>query len=203
MAIAERARVWNVIIVAVAVATVGAGTPGPAHAGKKRKSGVTPAAKADPADAGRELRRMMLTTPPKDFGVKPSPEFPRVFAILMDWPLGDNQIATVVSASTGDASLYTTSRFGIIGGVGHEKVRAAAKAMVKASDRHVAAARPTSEFPYPREGRVRFYFLTFDGVRVIDTDLARIENGTSAYAELFGLGQGVLTALRLISQKRE
>ncbi len=145
---------------------------------------------------------MMLTTSPKELGVTPTKEFPRVHGILIDWPLADKLIATVFSSSTGAASLYTTSTFGVIGGEGHDAVRAAAKALVRASDRHFAAAKPTSEFPYPGDGRVRFYFLTFDGVRVIDTGLAAINDGTSEYAELFGLGQAVLTELRLITEKR-
>jgi len=144
---------------------------------------------------------MVLTTSPKEFGAKPTKEFPRVYAILMDWPIGD-QVATIFSSSTGAASLYTTSAFGIIGGEAHATVRAAAKALVKASDRHFTAANPTTEFPYPREGRVRFYLLTFGGVRVIDSDMASIQNGTSKQAELFELGQAVMTELRLVSEKR-
>ena len=69
---------------------------------------------------------MMLTTSPQEIGVKPTKEFRRVYGILMDWPIGE-QIATVFSSSTGAASLYTTSTFGIIGGEGHETVRAAAR----------------------------------------------------------------------------
>ena len=143
---------------------------------------------------------MMLTTPARERGAKPTTEFPRVHAILMDWPIGD-QVATVFSSATGAASLYTTSTFGIIGGEGHETVRAAATALVKASAQHLTAAAPTTEFPYPREGRVRFYFVTFDGVRVIDTDLATITSGTSKYSELFELGQAVLTELRRVVDK--
>ena len=62
---------------------------------------------------------MMLTTPPVRTGEKPTKEFPRVYGILMDWPVGE-QTATVFSSSSGAASLYTTSTFGIIGGEGHE-----------------------------------------------------------------------------------
>jgi len=146
---------------------------------------------------------MMLTTPPREMGVTPTKEFPHVYGVLMDLPVGAQQVATVFSSSTGGASLYTTSTFGILGGEGHEKVRAAAKAFVKAADRSYTAAIPATEFPYPGEGRVRFYFLTFNGVRVVDTDLASIVSGASKYAELFGLGQAVLTELRLITEKRD
>jgi hypothetical protein len=153
-------------------------------------------------DAGRSLRRMMLTMSPKEIGISPSAEFPRVYGVLMDWPL-DEVTATVFSASDGAASLYTTSTFGIIGGQNHESVRTAAKKFVKAVDRFYDAATPTTEYPYPAADRVRFYLLTFDGVRVIDTDLASINNRTGKYADLFGLAQDVLTELRQVSEKIE
>src|SRR5215213_9365211 len=69
------------------------------------------------ADVGRELRRLMLTTTAEKVGEKPSKEFPRVFGVLMDFPIGENT-ATIFSTSVGAASLYTTSTFGIIGGEG-------------------------------------------------------------------------------------
>jgi hypothetical protein len=62
------------------------------------------ALKQNPGDAGRGLRLMMLTTPPAKTGDKPSKDFPRVYGILMDWPIGE-QTATVFANSTGAASL--------------------------------------------------------------------------------------------------
>jgi hypothetical protein len=72
---------------------------------------------------------------------------------------------------------------------------------VRTADRFFDDSSPTTEYPYPTAGRVRFYFLTFDGVRVIDTELASIMNLTSKYTELFGLGQTVLTELRHVTEK--
>jgi hypothetical protein len=157
-----------------------------------------PDPKKNPADMGRALRQMMLTTAAEKTLTKPTAEFPRIYAVLMDWPVGE-QIATVFSASTGDASLYTTSTFGIIGGQGHETVRNAAMKFVRTADRYFDSSGPTSDYPYPTAGHVRFYFLTFTGVRVVDAELASIDNGTSKYRELFGLGQDVLTELRLVA----
>ncbi|MCE9591855.1 MAG: hypothetical protein K8S99_15190 [Planctomycetes bacterium] len=157
--------------------------------------------KGKPTDMGRDLRMMMLTMPPEKMGQKPTAEFPRIYGILMDWPLGEHT-ATVFSTSAGAASLYTTSTFGVIGGEGHEKVRMAAMSFVRAADGFFDASTPTTEYPYPTADRVHFYFLTFGGVRVSDTDLASIINRTSKYAELFGLGQAVLTELRLVTEKR-
>lgn len=153
-------------------------------------------------DAGRSLRLMMLKMSPKEIDISPSAEFPRVYGVLMDWPL-DNTTATVFSASDGAASLYTTSTFGIIGGQSHELVRTAAKKFVKEAGRFYDAATPTTDYPYPASDRVRFYLLTFDGVRVIDTDMASINNGAGEYAKLFGLAQVVLTELRRASEKTE
>ncbi len=158
--------------------------------------------KKNPAEAGRALRQMMLTTPPEKTGDKTHKEFPRIYGILMDWPIGE-QTATVFSTSTGAGSLYARSTFGIIGGDGHQTVRTAAMNFGRGADRYFDAATPATEYPYPRADRVRLYFLTFDGVRVIDTDLASITNRTSKYAELFGLGQAVLTELRLVTEKRQ
>jgi hypothetical protein len=153
-------------------------------------------------NAGHDLRLMMLTTPPATIGEKPTAAFPRVYGILMDWPIS-GQTATVFSSSSGAASLYTTSTFGIIGGEGHESVRVAAINFVRAADRLFDSATPTTNYPYPDANHVRFYLLTFDGVRVLDTDFAAISNHTSKYADYFGLGQEVLTELRLVTQKRQ
>jgi hypothetical protein len=154
----------------------------------------------DPADAGKELRRMMLRMPPQDLGVSPTKEFPSVYGILMDWPIGE-QTATIFSTCTGSASLYTTSTFGIIGGEGHAAVRAASAAFVKAAGRFYESAASTSDYPYPAADKVRFYLLTFHGVRVIETDMPSITRGAGLYAELFGLGQAVMTELRLSKAK--
>jgi hypothetical protein len=69
----------------------------------------------------------------------------------------------------------------------------------RAADRYFDDAVPTTEYPYPASDRVRFYLLTFQGVRVIETELAPIATGTGKYAELFGSGQDVLTQLRLVT----
>lgn len=154
-------------------------------------------------DAGRRLRMMMLATPPGEFAVVPSQEFPRIYGVLMDWPVGDGEVATVFSTSDGAASIYTTSSFGIIGGEAHEAVRAAARTLVRAADRFHDTAVPTTDYPYPASDRVRFYFLSFQGVRVIETDLASLVDGTNEFADLARLGHGVWTELRLIHEASE
>jgi hypothetical protein len=172
----------------------------PADATKKADATMPPQQNADPADAMRQLRLKMLTTNPTDFGIQVTAEFPKVYGALAEFLIGDNTV-TVVSLCDGNASLYTTSTFGVIGGQAHETVRTAATAFVNAAQPYHDAAIATTEFPYPESGRVRFYLLTFSGVRVIDTDLASIEAGSNQYGGLFEKANNVLTELRMTTQK--
>lgn len=149
---------------------------------------------------GRELRSMFLATPPEKMGLKPTTDFPRVFAVVLDWPVGE-QIATVVSAADGTASLYTTASFGILGGQFHEAVRTAAQQFVHSAESLHDDAVPATDYPYPARGRVRFYLRTFAGLRVIEADAASIYSGRNRYSHLFALGQNVLTELRKVSSQ--
>ncbi len=150
------------------------------------------------AEIMRELRLKMLSTKPAEYGLKPAPEFPHVSGLVMDWPLEKGPVVTLVSHATGDASLYTTGTFGVMGGIGHESVRAAATNCIKVAQKFYNAATPTKDFPYPKPDRVRFYLICYDEVRVIDADLAAIKNKTDNTRELYTAAQDVITELRLV-----
>ena len=156
--------------------------------------------KPDPADAMRQLRHRTLTAKPAEFGIQETEEFPKVYGALAEFPIGDST-ATIVSLCDGNASLYTTSTFGVIGGQSHETVRNAATAFVKATQAYCDDATTTTDFPYPKSDRVRFYLLTFSGTRFIDTDLASIEAGSNKYSGLFEKANDVLTQLRLMAEQ--
>jgi hypothetical protein len=154
-----------------------------------------------PDQMGRELRTMFLSTKPELLSIKPNIEYPRVFGVAMDWPIGEH-IATLVSLSDGTASLYTTSTFGIIGGAGHASVKSAAQRFVKASDHYFSDTAVTTAHPYPGKERVRFFLLAFDGLRTVETEAAPIYSGSGKYSSLFGDGQAVLTELRKVTERR-
>ncbi|WP_417069908.1 hypothetical protein [Niveibacterium terrae] len=153
------------------------------------------------ADVMRELRLRALSAPAEHFGISPSRDFPRTYAVLIDFPIND-QTATIVSFSDGSSSLYTTSTFGIIGGGAHEKVKLASQRLIVAADEFFERAEPTEEYPYPGKGKVCFYLVTFQGVRVLETALSDIESAQSELSSLFWAGQEVLTQLRLSTEKR-
>jgi hypothetical protein len=148
-----------------------------------------------PADMMRAMRTGWLTRIPEKGSFTRTDE---VVAVVMDWPLGE-QTATVLSSSGGDASLYTTATFGIIGGIGHEKVRKAAVEFVGAAQRFLKLTTPTTSFPYPDGAALRFYMVTPSGTRVVSFPLADTEKLGSPARELFSYGQQVLTELRQIT----
>lgn len=154
--------------------------------------------KASNADAMRELRVMMLKTPPAEMGFQPSEEFPHVFAVLMDWPV-ELAIATVRGDCSGGASLYTTGTFGIIGGEGHERVRQAAKSFVRVGERFCERAVATTDFNYPNKENIRFYLVCFDGVRIIETNAANLAAKGGEFLDLYIEGQKLLAELRMVS----
>ena len=123
---------------------------------------------AEAQHAGRALRQKMLRMTPVEAGAAPTLKFPRVYGVLMDVPISSQHAATVFANAQGDASLYTTGTFIITGGSAYETVRKAALAFVEAADSFYDAATPTTAFPYPAVDKVRFYLLTFQGVRMLD-----------------------------------
>jgi len=149
---------------------------------------------------GVGLRRMILTTPPEEVGLAPDQEFPKVYGVLTDWNLGD-QVASIMAMKDGTASLYTTSTFGIIGGQGHENVRQAATNYVKCAGKYFESSTPTTDIPYPEYGKVNFYLLTYDGLRLCVGNQGSIDRGTDQTRALFEEAQNLLTELRIITQE--
>lgn len=151
-----------------------------------------------PADMMREMRTRWLTLVPEKGSYQSEDE---VIAVVMDWPLDDNTI-TVLSSSGGDASLYTTGTFGIMGGIGHEKVRKAAIAFTACAQRFLKLTTPTNEFPYPDRQTLRFYMVTPSGVRTVSFPLAEIDQHDSPARALYGAGHDVVTELRLTTPQK-
>ncbi len=154
------------------------------------------------AEMMRQMRLKQLTTPPSELSQKPTSEFPRVCAVLMDWPIEAGTV-TVVARTTGDASVYTDGTFGVLGGIGHESVRRAATNCVRVAQRHFEPATATMDYPYPKAGRVRFYLVGYDGVRVIDGDLEAVRTGKDKCSDLYEAAQSVITELRMITQQQK
>ncbi len=151
------------------------------------------------ANSGKALRLLVMTTPAKKLEFVPEQDYPKVYGVITDWRLGD-QTASILAMKDGSASLYTTSTFGIIGGQGHDAVRKAAQECVKTAGRYYGKSNPVSDYPYPKPGKVNFFLLTYDGVRLCVGEEDEINKGRDQTASLFAAAQNVLTALRLLTQ---
>ena len=158
--------------------------------------------KKSPAEMMREMRLKQLTMAPSELGQKPTAEFPKVCAVLMDWPI-EAQTITVVARTTGDASIYTTGTFGVLGGVGHEPVRVAATNFISVAEKHFDTAKATSDFSYPKTDHVRFYLVGYGEVRMIDRNLEAVRSGRDNCSDLYEAAQRVITELRLITQHQK
>lgn len=123
------------------------------------------------------------------------------YGVLMEFKI-DDAIFTLTSFGTGDASLYWSTGGGVIGGIGHDSVRAAAKKFVAESKKYTNQMVKTETFPPPENSNVRFYVLTTKGI--LTTEVNEQELGEQKYilSPLFYAGQDVITALRLVTDKK-
>lgn len=149
--------------------------------------------KQDPANMMKTMRLEWLQRPPTPGSYKTDDD---VVAVLMDWPIGDN-IATVLASSLGDASLYTSSTFGIIGGIGHEKVRNAALQFAQCAQHFLHITHFSTDYGYPDGNKIKISAVTPKGVRSIVFEMKDVEDQNSPAYALFACGQIVLTELRL------
>ena len=183
-----------VIAVVIALSAAAAWTIWRGRVGSPRANKAT-----SQADAGKRLRLMALTTPADKCGFRSDADYPKVYGVIADWTHGD-LTASILAMRGGTASLYTTSSFGIIGGEGHAKVRRAADACVKVAGQYYDQGIPAADFAYPKEGKVYFYLLCYEGVRLCVGEEAALKEGTDPMLPLFSAAQDVLTELRLASE---
>jgi len=141
------------------------------------------------------LRAEMLALSPSQAQIFPTRTYPRVFGVVLDWPTGGEQVASVIARCDGYACLVSNSSAAVLGGA-VSPARLAAQVLVASADWFYAEATLTVAFPYPARDRVRFYLLTYGGVRVIDAGLAAATGIQGKYWELFDLAQHVAAKLR-------
>ncbi len=120
----------------------------------------------------------------------------------MDWNVGKG-ILTFASFSSGDASMYTSSGGGMIGGVGHDKVRVAAKGLVRKAQEYVAKAHRSDDIATPSEDGIKFFILTTQGRFVANEELENFDDGTSEWLELFVEANKLIAELRTVSEENQ
>jgi hypothetical protein len=164
--------------------------------------GVPPGEAPPPAPQAEVIspRDRLLSTTAQQNGVTP---VRGVWGVLVErgYPKG---VATVIALADGNASLSLSKGGGIRGGNAYAPARAAAQLLCQQAADSMGLTAPTKEFPAPTAGRVRFYVLTTDGVRVAETDLLPVtghERQPRPLAPLAAAGDAVLDALKEGTEK--
>lgn len=145
------------------------------------------------------LRKMALDTTPEQLGITLPTDKTVVYGVVMDWA-AEQGIATFAIFQTGDASMYTSTGGGVIGGGQHENVRKAASAFVTKAQSYIGNAVKTKTTPLPEKNTVIFYFVTNKGTFTAQDHMSNFENETSEWMELFEDANKVITELRQTSQ---
>jgi hypothetical protein len=153
----------------------------------------------DPAQVTAELRARLLHGTASQFSIQP---VAGVWGVLMEtgYP---KAAATLVALGDGTASLYFSSGGGVIGGGPHPSINEAARRLVEIAGRRVSELTPTTEFPLPGTGDVRFYVLTTNGVRQGGAHEETLGKGGHSLSEMFFAGHDVITGLREVTEERK
>jgi ankyrin repeat protein len=150
------------------------------------------------ADVTRGLRRAMLETVPE--GTTAGADEPVL--VIMD-RIYPGAVVSLMSTTSGDASLYFSSGGGVLGGIAHENVRSVAKAFVQEVARHNGQFTAVTDYAYPTESNVRFFLRTPKAVYMAEATEESLMKGQSALATAFLRAQDVITQLRTISEGDE
>ena len=108
------------------------------------------------------LRNRVLNLTPSEVGVEKSPDMPRVWGVVMDVA---HPAVTLAALADGTTSLYFGNGGGIIGAGEHAPVAQARDSLIVLAQQFDSQLESTTDFPLPPLDSVRFYLLTFDGVR--------------------------------------
>lgn len=162
---------------------------------------MLPESSSSPSDSlGAHLRNMALTTPVEALGFSADAEYPEVYGVLVDWPIDKKTVASILAMRNGTSSLYTTTSFGVIGGEMHASTRQAAERCVRVAADCLASSEHVADYPLPAKGRVHFYLLTYNGVRLCTSAEAGLVRGADPLGVLFNAAQVLMAQLRRQTQ---
>lgn len=149
---------------------------------------------ASNAEVVQKLRHTMLATVPE--GITAGADEP--YLVVMDMVARD-AVISLMSTTTGDASIYLSNGGATLGGIGHESIRTAATTFVREVARHRDQFTAVTDYGYPAGSNVRFFLRTPRAVYIAEAPRESLVNGQSALATAFQRGQEVLTQLQRIS----
>ena len=160
-----------------------------------------PQGKADPA-IYQDLRAQAFGGSRAAFGLPAGSSPAEPWGVIMDSSFTDGGSYTVVAIVDGSASIYLSSGGGFMGGIAHDNIRKAAKAMVNAGTTLQSKMAPTTSFPLPKGGETSFYLLTDAGLFGATASEQALVREHHALSPLFFAAQEVITQYRLINERK-
>jgi len=157
---------------------------------------------SSPSEVYTGLRNQFFAGSPSSIGITRTLQDNEPWAILMERNFPGATV-TLLSAANGDASVYFSTGGGFLGGIGQEKVNAAAQRFVALAQHYTNRMHPTTSYPLPGAGKVSFYVRTPQNVLTVEVDEQALLDGSSEFAPLFAAGDDVITEFRLASEQQE
>ena len=158
-----------------------------------------PAAPQPPAEAFLGLRNLALNFR-NDPSLSSAPADEPV-ALLMESGHNSGVVVTLACMGDGTTSLYFGHGGGILGSGNHAPVAESNKVWLTQAKDFAATMSPTTEFPLPATGRVRFYLLLPGRALTAEADENELGWNKHALSPLFHGGQAVITQIRVHSPR--
>jgi hypothetical protein len=203
---------WQVISMIVLVAvlvyhrrrTVAAANPAAPRSSTGaavKKAPPAPKVEQPPEQVFADLRRQALAANPSVLALPAELGPDDAFGLLMEIGISGS-VVTLACFADGDARLLYRSGGGMIGGIGHETVRKAAKDLVALAQAALPLMTPATAHPLPGPDRIRFYVLTGRGAMTTETDRKSLAEQPSQLSALFQSGQQVVAEMRQVGEQR-
>lgn len=146
------------------------------------------------------IRNKLLSLDPKAVDIIVSPEHPHVWGVLMEFIVAGS-VVTLAGLVDGTTSLYFSSGGGILGSGNHPIVGTAARELVRKAESALECFQPVSEYPFPDEGFIRFYALTFNGILMAESPDKVIKDPQLGLSDLYTAAQDLITQVKLVHEK--
>jgi hypothetical protein len=143
------------------------------------------------------LRDLILRMDPAE--VQPVPGT-QVWGAMMEMGYAAG-VATLVCLADGTTSMYVSTGGGILGGGGHDTVRAANRAFLTVLAQHLALLEPEPEAAMPAADRVVIRAMTREGAVAAEAAEDDLGHHRHPLSPAFHTAHGVLTELRMITPR--
>lgn len=153
------------------------------------------------AEIFQAIRNKLLSLDPQTVDISATPEHPRVWGVLMEFIVAGS-VVTLAGLVDGTSSLYFSSGGGILGSGNHPKVGTAARELVGKAESALESFRIVREYPFPDEGLIRFYALTFNGILMAECLDKDVKDPLLGFSGLYEAAQDLITQVKLVHEQK-